>query len=105
MDSTLLAALLGAAVASIGVTLAKDTKVSEFRQAWIDKLREDVAEFISLVSRAFDEAHNPYTHALAKKQNIDDLLTIKDRLNTVMYRIVLRLDLKDEKKSQTTPIS
>ena len=64
MDSTLLAALLGAAVASIGVTLAKDTKVSEFRQAWIDKLREDVAEFISLVSRAFDESHNPYVHAL-----------------------------------------
>ena len=96
MDNTLLVACVGAAAASIGVTLAKDTKVSEFRQAWIDSLREDVAKFISIATRAFEESHGLVPHKPEDK--LEDLASMMMRLNTVMYRIILRLDLKNQEK-------
>jgi len=50
------AALIAAAVAFIGLVIAKENKVSEFRQAWIDALRQDIAEYISAV-RNLAQAH------------------------------------------------
>lgn len=46
---TIVAALIAAAVAYLATVLTKEQKVSEFRQAWIDALRNDISELISLV--------------------------------------------------------
>jgi hypothetical protein len=42
-----LAACLGGAFTLIGLLISKDQRVSEFRQAWIDELRKDIAELIA----------------------------------------------------------
>ncbi len=42
-QGAVLTTVISASVATIGVIVAKDAKVSEFRQAWIDALREDVS--------------------------------------------------------------
>lgn len=42
------AALIAGGISFISTVLAKDQKTSEFRQAWIDALRDDIAEEISL---------------------------------------------------------
>lgn len=73
------AALIAAAVAFVGVVVSKEQKVSEFRQAWIDSLRRDLSRFIALL----EAKHNDETAIeLSKKYN----------------RIVLRLNpTKDTK--------
>ena len=52
---TLVAALIAGAIAFVNLTLTKELKTSEFRQAWIDGLREDLAKFLG-AARAFARA-------------------------------------------------
>jgi len=40
------AAIIGGTIALLGLIISKEQKVSEFRQQWIDALREDVAAVI-----------------------------------------------------------
>jgi len=43
------AAMIAGAVTFIATLLSKDQKTSEFRQTWIDAIRADIAEFLSLI--------------------------------------------------------
>ncbi|WP_413692767.1 hypothetical protein [Psychromonas sp. KJ10-2] len=47
MDVKITVALLASFVSFMGLLISKELKVSEFRQAWIDKLRDHVSEVIS----------------------------------------------------------
>ena len=51
----LVAALLAGAIAALTLIVNKENKISEFRQAWIDGLREDLTNFLS-ASRTFTRA-------------------------------------------------
>ncbi|MES2047734.1 MAG: hypothetical protein V4447_04995 [Pseudomonadota bacterium] len=53
--ATVLAALIAAAISFVSLTLNKEQKTSEFRQAWIDGLRSDLATFFTAI-RAFARA-------------------------------------------------
>src|SRR5450759_2566061 len=53
--ATIIAALIAAAFSFVNLTLTKEQKTSEFRQAWIDALRQDLATFFATV-RAFARA-------------------------------------------------
>lgn len=58
--ATVVASLIAAAVAFVNLTLTKELKTSEFRQAWIDALREDLAKFLGAArafARAVEEVH------------------------------------------------
>ena len=44
------AALIAGLISLLGLVISKEQKVSEFRQAWIDALRSDVASLISHVN-------------------------------------------------------
>lgn len=60
--TTLLAALIGAVVSFIITVLSKEQKISEFRQQWIDALRNDLSEYASqlgMLHIAFKAATNP----------------------------------------------
>jgi hypothetical protein len=45
----IIAACITGAISFVNMKIAKDQKTSEFRQNWIDRLREDIAEFTSHV--------------------------------------------------------
>lgn len=53
--ATLVASLITGAISFVNLTLTKEQKTSEFRQAWIDALREDISRFIA-AARAFARA-------------------------------------------------
>lgn len=53
--ATVVAALITGAISFVNLTLTKEQKTSEFRQAWIDALREDLAQFLG-AARAFARA-------------------------------------------------
>jgi hypothetical protein len=92
-NNSLIAAMAGAAVAIIGVVVAKDTKVSDFRQAWIDALRDDVARLCSLAAASLRERKAP-------KMDLDKVRIIADEFTHLLNRVRLRLDLKQGKKKK-----
>lgn len=50
MDVKIGVALIAAFVSFLGLLISKEQKVSDFRQAWIDRVRTDVAELIGKCS-------------------------------------------------------
>src|SRR5579862_1385600 len=54
---TIIAAVIAALISLLGLIISKENKVSEFRQTWIDSLREEVAAVIThghAIFQAFD---------------------------------------------------
>jgi hypothetical protein len=96
--ATVVAALITALISFVNLTLSKEQKTSEFRQAWIDGLREDLATFFSsarALCRTMQEARSP-------NSNDDDVKNFrfgneqigKMRLDgaDALYRVKLRLN-------------
>lgn len=48
--ATLGAAAIGAAITVVSLMVSKENKVSEFRQQWIDALREDISAFLAVAT-------------------------------------------------------
>lgn len=95
---TILAALIAGAVSLVAITLSKEQKISEFRQAWIDALRSDLASFLSS-ARAFSRAMEARRiHGIESKDPGKVLFTLEKvgeiRATTAesLYRIKLRLN-------------
>ena len=51
------AAAITATVSFIGLVVAKEQKISDFRQSWIDALRREISEFASNARRISAEEH------------------------------------------------
>lgn len=77
------AAFIAGAVSFIVTVLTKEQKTSEFRQAWIDALREDLANFASLAIVIYDLIKGRLRHG-------EDIGSIE--------RALLQTDLADFKK-------
>lgn len=45
--ATVVATLITGVIAIVNLTLSKEQKVSDFRQSWIDGLRDDLSKFLS----------------------------------------------------------
>jgi len=95
---TIIAALIAGAVSLVAITLSKEQKISEFRQAWIDALRADLASFLSS-ARAFARAMDARNvHGVESKDPGKTLFTlekvgeIRATAAESYYRIKLRLN-------------
>ena len=94
----LVAGVLAGAIAALTLIVNKENKISEFRQAWIDGLREDLANFFS-ASRTCTRAIQELKYAQQQFKNpmpIDEAMTAKLRHQVAesTYRIKLRLNQK-----------
>ena len=86
-----LAALIAASAAFLASVLSKESKTSEFRQAWIDHLRDDLADFVAAYALLTD---------MAQSVNDDDgfnewVKLVKSEMlqvESAKARIVLRLN-------------
>lgn len=99
--ATVVAALIAAAISFVTLTLNKEQKTSEFRQAWIDGLRSDLASFFAAV-RAFARATQEREHGEAKSTpntpfafTEEAVSTLRHQVAEVRYRIQLRLNAKE----------
>lgn len=95
---TILTALIAGAVSLVAITLSKEQKVSEFRQAWIDALRADLTSFLSS-ARAFARAmearriHGSESLDPAKKLfTLEKIGDIRLAMAESFYSIKLRLN-------------
>jgi hypothetical protein len=81
------AALIATAVTLIGILITNQAKVSEFRQLWINALRDDASTLIS---------HTLIVHAAHAGENIDESYL---QIHQTTARIRLRLN-PDEPKTK-----
>jgi hypothetical protein len=82
------AGLIATGITLLGILITNQAKVSEFRQKWIDALREDAAMLIT---------HTLMIHAASKDDNVDESFV---QVQQTTARIRLRLNPK-EKKTET----
>ena len=96
--ATIVAALIAAALSFVTLTLSKEQKISEFRQAWIDALREDLASFFAAaravartteLAQQFGVAYNDKALLPITQEKISEL---RYQGAETFYRIKLRLN-------------
>jgi len=95
--ATVLAALIAGLISVVALTLTKEQKTSEFRQAWIDGLRSDLSDYLAsarAMARAIEELHafgDRYsTHPFTMRP--EQLGEMRLRVAIALYRIKLRLN-------------
>lgn len=88
--SAALAAWIAGAFSLLGLLTSKEQKVSEFRQAWIDALRLDIALLVAHSHQiyAYVAMHTPVDYQRFWKDTRDDYLA----LNGASTRIKLRVN-------------
>jgi hypothetical protein len=90
------AALITAVVSFVGLVISKEQKVSEFRQAWIDALRNEITVYLTNINAISDAIGVKYKDHSDKVKALGPLYA---NLNSAHFSIALRLN-PDEKKSQ-----
>lgn len=83
---TLVAAIIAGAISFVNLTLTKELKTSEFRQAWIDGLREELAKFFG-AARAFARAVETF-HMFGPEYKEKAALLISDeKIGDLRYQV------------------
>jgi hypothetical protein len=99
ISATLAVALIAGVVSLVVSILSKDQKTSEFRQAWIDGLRNDVSQLIAHLAVV------KTLSAIVRKQPQQDIQKFilskeKDFLETAMLSARIRLRLNPEEHNE-----
>ena len=88
----IIAAAIAAVLSFVGLVITKEQKTSEFRQAWIDGLREEIKDYLSTVTLISDLE-------LVKHDSLEKrVIFLKDyyhQLNKSTYAISLRINPKE----------
>ena len=92
--SAVIAALIAGAFAFFSLVVTKETKVSEFRQAWIDALRSEISTYISRLHAVSNLGQYIHEKPVEDKYN-PDLLRERSRMyeealsayNSILLRI------------------
>lgn len=95
--ATVIAALITGVIAVVNLTLSKEQKVSELRQAWIDGLRDDLAKFLSAVRAKAVALHDQRTGVVNAGDQESDFIegALAERTAIAqesLYRLKLRLN-------------
>lgn len=75
--ASVIAAIIAAAVAGVGLVITKENKTSEFRQDWIDGLRNELAELMEYFLRL-------------RNCSSDEIISIRNKINFLSAKIRLR---------------
>ncbi len=80
-----LGALVGSLVAYVGLLISKESKISEFRQAWIDALRVDISDLTGKLVTTYE----------ADQLTTSELYAANLSIATLRTRILLRLNMAE----------
>ena len=99
--ATITASLIASAISFVNLTLTKEQKTSEFRQAWINALRDDLSVFFACArafARATEEQHNADKNSESDnlfKISSEKVSDIRYQVAEVYSRVMLRLNPED----------
>ena len=103
---TIIAALISALMSYANLIIGKDQKTSEFRQAWIDAIRSDVAKYSGLVANvatitdhyktSLDEAEDDESKKTIRANYFQAVNPHYEKITELSYLIKLRLNPTDD---------
>lgn len=82
-------------IAFIAPWISHSTKISEFRQAWINDLRKDIAEYASISEKWFRvyQEINPLTNSeIKEKREREEASPLSNEARIILYRIRMRFN-------------
>ncbi|WP_332656966.1 hypothetical protein [Brevundimonas sp.] len=88
----ILAALIAGLVSLLGLIVSKEQKTSEFRQSWIDALREEMAVYAASINTLHDALLVTYKDFEHKHEKMS---SVYHELNKATFRIELRVNPKE----------
>jgi hypothetical protein len=100
--ATIVAAVVAGFISLINLLIAKDQKITEFRQNWIDKLREEIAALISQSIAISSMRHviEARDKSATEQAALDDMRDLLKGVNAQRMehrnRILLMLNPKDD---------
>ncbi|MFZ6709530.1 hypothetical protein [Undibacterium sp. TC9W] len=102
--TSLTAALVAGGIARSNLIVSKETKTSEFRQAWIDALREEFSRFLSntrMMARSMQETRSRPPDATLDANskfyiNHEQITAIRHAAADSYYKIIFRLNSSQE---------
>ncbi len=91
------AAVITAIISIISSVIAKETKISELRQVWVDELRKELSTLISLINKLANTwfVIEVKTEEARKKwisENVDEIKEIDE----LTHRLMMRLNPKED---------
>ncbi len=95
------AAIIAGAFSYLNLVISKEQKISEFRQMWIDALREDISQYVAAIS--FLSSANSMLDVDARKtlswqEHVKTMEPSFDKASRAYTSIVLRLNPDDNNK-------
>ena len=100
IPQSLLVALISALIALLSLIISKEQKISEFRQEWINSLRNDISDLLSLANRMAMEAD--VFKEITEIDGVPKLADIRNSISDIVsdaypayYRISLNLNPKE----------
>jgi hypothetical protein len=92
------AAITAGLFSYLALVISKEQKTSEFRQAWVDALREDVADFIAsvrLIRYAIHNLQRIHPSGVPPKAQMEAAYDPYEKATTAYNRLLLRLNPKN----------
>lgn len=101
LTTTIWGALAVIVAAIIAAIIARELKISEFRQAWINDLREDLSEYLSKAYEWINlyEAQNGM-ESLKKEDLSLTLVRVENEAFRLLWRVEMRFKPNDEKATK-----
>jgi len=86
--ATIIGASIAAGIAFLGLVVSKEQKTSEFRQAWIDALRDDLATYLSRINSTYDAAQAGFKNRSELWKAVrEDMTKMTDASSRVRLRL------------------
>lgn len=95
------AALIAAVVSLIGLILGKEQKTSEFRQEWVNKLRDEIATYVTNVSAISDQVKLKFD---SNNEKLKYLAPFYLAINSAANQIRLRLNPREAEAKEILSI-
>jgi hypothetical protein len=87
------AAIIAGSISFIITVLSKDQKTSEFRQAWIDHLREDISELLAIFSLTISVISRKSTDGATDKELLEYALSRQNEIGK-MHQLAIKIRLR-----------
>ncbi|WP_354114272.1 hypothetical protein [Bradyrhizobium sp. RT3a] len=79
-------------VSIVAGRLSRRLKVSEFRQVWINSLRDDIASYLGVTQRRF--------HAAKMEEEQGKLFVMGNEASVILYRIKMRINPNENRHKE-----
>jgi hypothetical protein len=92
VETAFIALLAGIIATVVAAWLTRLLKISEFRQAWINALREDIGAYLGATQKWF--------HAYSRGEEDGKLFAMGNEASVILYRIKMRFNPNQNESKQ-----